>query len=81
MGSKSGNSVDDNTSTGDTSLCKRRHEGVKDSVPRAVRWKLVRVGTRNRIKGKRESGARKRQRRLRCLRVFLPVMFGSNFCY
>ncbi|KAJ1181001.1 hypothetical protein NDU88_006212 [Pleurodeles waltl] len=29
MGNKSGNSVDDNTSTSETSLSKREHEGVK----------------------------------------------------
>ncbi|KAJ1179376.1 hypothetical protein NDU88_004610 [Pleurodeles waltl] len=36
-----------------------------DSVPRAVRCGFVRVGARDRIK--RENGARRRQRRLRCL--------------
>ncbi|KAJ1135679.1 hypothetical protein NDU88_002117 [Pleurodeles waltl] len=41
---------------GDT--CYGGHDVWEDSVPRAVRWRLVRVGVRNRIRGKGERRAK-----------------------
>ncbi|KAJ1194376.1 hypothetical protein NDU88_003665 [Pleurodeles waltl] len=86
LGRKSGNSVDDKTSTNETSLCKSGREGVKGVC--SIQWILFLalceedsdVSARGIESSGRESGARRRQRRLRCLRVFLPVIFGFNLC-